>query len=92
MKYAPYSPLKAQLSRLLFSVLPAFLALQTAHSAEPFEFTQNDVVAIYGNGHKPSHKSIKELGIGSGFSQEFLVRLRKEDIIERDGKGHKLIG
>jgi hypothetical protein len=43
------------------------------------------------NGHKPSHKSIKELGIGSGFSQEFLVKLRSEDIIERDGKGHRLI-
>ena len=50
MTYAPHSPLKAQLSRLLFSVLPAVLALQTAHSAEPFEFKQNDVVAIYGNG------------------------------------------
>ncbi|MDP7303602.1 MAG: GDSL-type esterase/lipase family protein, partial [Pirellulaceae bacterium] len=50
MTYATHSPLKAQLSQLLFFVVPAVLALQTAHSAEPFEFKQNDVVAIYGNG------------------------------------------
>lgn len=44
------------------------------------------------NGHKPSHKSIKELGIGSGFAQEFLGRLRDENIIKRHGKGHQLRG
>ena len=49
MTYAS-SVLKTQLSRLVFFVLPAFLAVETAHSAAPFEFKQNDVVAIYGNG------------------------------------------
>ena len=42
--------LKTQLLRLPFCVLLALLAAQTAHSQEPFEFRQNDVVAIYGNG------------------------------------------
>ncbi len=50
MTYAMQFPLKAQLVRLLFFVLPAALALQAAQAAEPFEFKQNDVVAIYGNG------------------------------------------
>jgi len=44
------------------------------------------------NGHKPSHKSIKELGIGSGFAQRFLIKLRDENIIKRQGKGHGLVG
>lgn len=42
------------------------------------------------NGHKPSHESIKKLGIGSGFAQEFLVRLRNENVIERNGRGHRI--
>jgi putative membrane-bound dehydrogenase-like protein len=41
---------KSQLTRLLFCVLLPILALQTTRAAEPFEFKQNDVVAIYGNG------------------------------------------
>ena len=36
--------------RLLFSFLSVVLTLQTARAAEPFEFKQNEVVAIYGNG------------------------------------------
>jgi putative heme-binding domain-containing protein len=50
MKYPSNSMLKTQLTRLLLFVLPALLALQVSHSAEPFDFRQNDVVAIYGNG------------------------------------------
>ena len=41
-------------------------------------------------GHNPSHKDIKELGIGSDFAQEFLKRLRDDEkIIVRSGRGHK---
>jgi putative membrane-bound dehydrogenase-like protein len=50
MTHRPYDQLKFQLCRLLFCLLPAALTLQSAQAAEPFEFRQNDVVAIYGNG------------------------------------------
>ena len=50
MTFTPHAPLKVQLSRLLFFVLSVVPTLQTVHSAEAFEFKQNDVVAIYGNG------------------------------------------
>jgi len=50
MTHLTYSLLKIKIRRMLFLFLPAVLAGQAVHSAEPFEFTQNDVVAIYGNG------------------------------------------
>ena len=42
--------LKTHFTRLPLSVLLSVFAIQVSHSAEPFEFRQNDVVAIYGNG------------------------------------------
>lgn len=42
--------LKPLLPRLLLLFAPALLALQVSHAAEPFEFEQDDVVAIFGNG------------------------------------------
>ena len=36
--------------RYFLLILPAFLAIQPTVFAEPFEFQQNDVVAIFGNG------------------------------------------
>ena len=50
MTSPPRSHLRTHTSRLLFCLLSAFLTLQTAYSAELFQFKQDDVVAIYGNG------------------------------------------
>lgn len=50
MTSATRSPFTSQLCRLLFLVLTAVPVFQIAYSAESFEFKQNDVVAIYGNG------------------------------------------
>ena len=50
MFYPPNSLLKAMATRLLSCMLLFVMAVQSASSAEPFEFQQNDVVAIYGNG------------------------------------------
>ncbi len=43
-------PQKTFLPLLLSSVLAAVIAAPSAQAAEPFEFRENDVVAIYGNG------------------------------------------
>ncbi|MFP6765260.1 MAG: PVC-type heme-binding CxxCH protein, partial [Planctomycetaceae bacterium] len=46
-----YTILKQHLSRLLIiCIVPGILAGHLANAAEPFQFKQNDVVAIYGNG------------------------------------------
>ncbi len=50
MTHQQHSVFKTRLTRLLFCVVLPVVALQTASAAEPFEFKQNDVVAIYGNG------------------------------------------
>ncbi|MCP4785514.1 MAG: c-type cytochrome [Fuerstiella sp.] len=50
MTHPPHSHLKLRVCRPLFCFLSIVLALQTVHSAEPFEFQQSDVVAVYGNG------------------------------------------
>ena len=51
MTSPPKSHLKTQtLTSAVFSFYLTVVALQAAHSAEPFEFQQDDVVGIYGNG------------------------------------------
>jgi putative heme-binding domain-containing protein len=48
--HPPARPLKYRLIGRCFFVLLALFAFRTTAHAKPFEFRQNDVVAIYGNG------------------------------------------
>jgi hypothetical protein len=42
------------------------------------------------SGHKPSQRSVKDLGIGSNYSLEFLHKMKGEGIVEQSRKGFRL--
>ena len=50
MKKTPQTALHPWLQRLVFGVLAAVMMIHGVNAAEPFEFKNNDVVAIFGNG------------------------------------------
>ncbi|MCA8996788.1 MAG: hypothetical protein KDA80_07380, partial [Planctomycetaceae bacterium] len=50
MSHPPHLVMKLQLLRTLLFLFPILMATPVAGAAEPFEFQQDDVVAIYGNG------------------------------------------